>query len=393
MSDTLKALLHEKSPKICYNLFRMIKLGFFLLIILQMALAQSDRENIQILSALTKEKLAPDFRECFELLPIHKDKLVKASQEMMNTHYQSCEASKLVVDDKTPRISALPTNRGVLVDEGDLIKYRDSHYLYKNKSFQSSILCKGKRDLTSVYALGAKPLTKSKKIVSYDLAKEGCIDPWCPAKGCSKNGVSCDSTSVKGLDCSGYIAAIFARAGLKFSTNTDIQYSKVFFGGTDLIHTLSLLKSSCLTSLKGEQIFSLAPGDLINLGGNPGHIVMVDETSADPLGLEKMRGKSVDCKKIDVSYLDFSFTQSGQPWGVSRVHMGHYKNQKKLPRWIKNILESLKLECRKIQGEKDVVQVKEMDKTFSILRHSNEDVQCREGPIELEYQECLGECL
>lgn len=315
-------------------------------------------------------------------------RLVTAARKVLGTVYQSCQAVELIVDHNTPQIKELPRQQGVLVSDQDLKNYIQGHYVLshiKEKNKQ----CTDALSPPPIYALGAKPKVHQGEIelLSYDLSQPGCLDLWCPAKGCSGNGVSCESVPVRGMDCSGFLAATFAVAGYKFSTDRNIQYSSPFFGGTTLINTLSQLKSSCLQRQDADQFMALQSGDIINMAGSPGHVVMIENLGPDPLGQMKK-----NCLEIGINDLDFSFLQSGQPWGVSRVHINSYRKKKILPLWIKNLIKFAQEACldKKTQNN----QSRQISESFSILRHVGDTkVGCIEKSLKLENEECLGPCL
>lgn len=287
--------------------------------------------------------------------------------------------------------------RGVFLEEARRESYLQAHYLLSQLG-DPGPGCVSVKDRPPVYAFGAKsPVKKGKMaILSADLAAKGCTDPWCPAKGCGANGVSCESASVRGLDCTGFVSAAFAAAGLKFSTDPSVQYGSPFFGDTDLLHRLRNFESSCLAEVRTTAEVPLRPGDLINLGSRNGHVVMVESVGADPLGIARSKG---DCSKITVKDFDFVFAQSGVPWGVSRVDIQAYR-KRVAPVWLSELVTYARNNCEARTARKlaapSAAKEKQQEaskRVFSVLRHlGSSKSACLAAPLPVEGEECVRTC-
>lgn len=288
----------------------------------------------------------------------------------MATIYQSCKAiqGNPITKGEDYRANGVTlTNKARRTSYGDKDDIISSHpYIDETASYEG---CYDVLENPPVYNYGAKPKEEL----------NGRIDLH------ARSGTG--NKSVAGIDCSGFVAAAFARMGLKMSA------SQGSFNGLAQNTSAAAMGNpernglSCLATVPFDH--SVAPiqsGDV--LGWN-GHVVMVESVEEDPFGIAFAQSPA-DCTagNISSSTMNFTIIQSSATnngVGVNRMKAADYFNGSE----IVNIAISACL-AQFDSGEESELEAR--SGSMGLVRHDSQKEGCTTAPKKFENEECVSGC-
>ena len=132
------------------------------------------------------------------------------------------------------------------------------------------------------------------------------------------------------IDCSGFISAAFATAGLKMRKGTNNANYRL---NTSQISSDYESGESCFKMAGGSPDDIIRKGDIINMPNN--HVIMIDRVGSDPFTIEKIideRNKgTIDeseaknrCRNLEKSDIDLGIIHSSKTQGGSGIHKMSY---------------------------------------------------------------------
>jgi len=219
-----------------------------------------------------------------------------ASDILINTFYQNCDASKLPPYDILQRgemqgykLEKHPWNGGSASKIVDKDAAKNSQY-YVNCQEKAKEGCKNLCDTPPTYIWGGKG----------KYSKEGEVDIF-------ENENSIEKIAKHpGIDCSGFVNAIFAMSGLK--VRTDMKTREV---AAKTPARWFMNESTCFERVDAGS--ELKPGDVIAWKK---HIVMVDKVTPDPFGIDHIKSHK-DCKSKNIDPLKIKLVVSNSLGGIN----------------------------------------------------------------------------
>lgn len=222
-----------------------------------------------------------------------------AADIVMNTFYQSCSAASLppyrVLDRGEMRgyqLERHPWNGGSASKIVDIERARNSQY-YISCPTEERRNCRNLCDNPPTYIWGGKGVYQSDGVIDL-FRNESSIE---------------DIANHPGIDCSGFVNAAFAVAGLKVRPS---QTPREVASGTPA--SWYMRPSQCFEQVAINQPFR--PGDIISWRK---HIVMVDNCSTDPFNLKDISSVN-QCTSRYLDPLKFQIVVSNSVGGVNDVN-------------------------------------------------------------------------
>ncbi|MFN7684462.1 MAG: hypothetical protein ACK5QT_03515 [Oligoflexia bacterium] len=339
--------------------------------------------------------------------------LALSARKLLGVYFQDCEAAKkvwtaeiLAVQRKSP---IERVERGSItvrsLSEKKREDYLNWHYALsglkgrKSPPYPQHESCSHVFENTKaplpIYGYGAKCETDfcwNPKESTMDLRadrnrrKDGDVD----GVDETKNGAP-----LAAIDCSGFVAASFAAAGLKM---TPKAWPPELVVGTGKFP--EYVGQGCIEVATIEYPKGIREGDVVNVSRN--HVVIIDSVGPDPLGIQKAGG---NCDRISASSLDFTVTHSGSAGDLGparfdaklEVPAGTVAMGSKLRNGLLDMARRVcRAEVEKAQGKASGKAVSGQEGSFSVLRHRSDRKECRIDPqgkgekaIRLKGQECL----
>lgn len=112
----------------------------------------------------------------------------------------------------------------------------------------------------------ARRITRCSNQISYCFNARGA----CGRPQINNQGVRINQS----LDCSGFLSAVFGMAGVRIHNRQDPS--------AFMATTRDFNRAACLPAAQLSNNSPLQEGDLINISGSPGHVVMVSQVGRDP---------------------------------------------------------------------------------------------------------------
>ncbi len=316
--------------------------------------------------------------------------LLDGLRKSMRTLYQSCDATKIVVSQRSSaKNGVIKTGESTrTLPAAGRSTYTQAHpVLRKLSELQGEgrypgAGCRNVLDAPVIYAFGAKPTVAKGRIATFtDLSKHGSPG----------NGIDQSSSAVTGVDCSGFVSMAMAAAGLKCEPD---QRDKMRTLGTWAIAGFD--DKSCFQTPELTLKQSLQPGDVINLAGN--HVIVIDEVGEDPLGVGKVLQAKRNCDSMTAADFNFVYSHSGDigDYGVVRVSSRYHATGRST--LMNNLVAAAKSLCRNAQES----VLPSGGPKFKILRHvtsifpaPSSAARCRFSDSErlkLDGEECVRGC-
>tara|TARA_R110000868_G_scaffold136049_11_gene348843 strand:- start:2042 stop:3277 length:1236 start_codon:yes stop_codon:yes gene_type:complete len=306
---------------------------------------------------------------------------VRGARLLMATMYQSCEAPNITISN-THRSASSPVGGRprTLSDRSRVSRYNNYNpYLANRSSVRNG--CFNVLEQPPIYGYGAKPSISSGTI---NLHQNQARSPRCGGRG--KSGVDCTSQPVSAIDCSGFITGALRRMGLKMNPNEEFNPGMI---NTSALNREANNSNSCLGFVQADRNFSIAPGDIINIGSN--HVIMVDEVGEDPLGL-KRHARNNTCNRLTKADFDFKFMHSGAAahFGVARLNASHPE----MSGFMSTLEVKVRAACNRIRNGTTVALAQSSASNgLSVFRHAGEDKPgCKGEPEVFENEGCVSGC-
>lgn len=316
------------------------------------------------------------------------------ARKVMAALYQSCHAltPTLTYQSQIENVVDKDKKGRRFLSSDNLDNYIHSHYILKdllklnNRGEYPTKNCRNVLESPPIYAFGAKPFRSKQKIYLFaDLSEKDY--------GCRKNGISCSSSSVTGLDCSGFVSSAFSASGLKFDRDPSQQDKDPMPISTYWLADRPRHQTSCLEYALDNNKDTIRSGDLVNLKGN--HVIIVESPGGDPLGVRKTLRGGFDCRDITVNDFDFTYIHSGGAgsFGVSRVHSSYHIKHKSI--LFNNLVQHAVELCEQMKDHLHTPAGITRRPDFSVLRHQSDLKSCHygRGPRAILGEECVSQCL
>jgi hypothetical protein len=333
--------------------------------------------------------------------------LALGARRIMVATYQNCSVlTDAPYDPSLHPISGLVTREATF--DGSVRNYRaissssdvvESHYYLQNPPAPIPPGCLDPRSPPPVYSYGAKPSISGGTInMTADLSRGSC-DRY--------NGYSCSGSPARGIDCSGFVHAALAAAGMRLFQGRPLDPANQ---GTGSILEAGISRTGCFSSVPSNMTDrgGLRSGDLFVVRGN--HVVIIDSAGPDPFGIGRIR--DVDgCEDLTPESFDFRILQSsgsGNGIGVNRMEaktyfgamyeeaMASHTATEESPRpsgesfgFLGPLLEHARAACRVAKAPGVAIEV--TPRTGRILRHRG-GAACSQPPADPGSSDCTDSC-
>lgn len=298
--------------------------------------------------------------------------IIQGLRNVMRTAYQSCESPlKPAMSSKTPSVVGISVvgrhsdGIGAKREISDLKAVQDSHYYLQGNVGTS---CFDVRQSPMIYDYGGKPKTTNADNSSLNFFSDAGT-----------------GTSVLGIDCSGFVFSALATAGLKLAP--DKRMKAILVNGLSSTMLVDPVANglTCFANAQLGKSGSLKPGDIIAI---PGHVIIIESTGGDPLGVAKVATKG-DCGKLTSKNFDFVIAQSSPSkngLGINRFVGRDYMDSAPM---FKAALETLaKSVCEARFANMDIES-----KTGQIqVARFTDNAKCFGAHIVLNGEECVSSC-
>ena len=312
--------------------------------------------------------------EWFKTMRQTSNLVAYGAKKVMSTAYQSCQVLDLPpMSERHPtrglRVVRRQGRRGYLRAISNQEALNRSHYYLSQIEVPDASQCVNIHRTPVLYNYGGKPKTTKDSI---DLFQ-------------NKGGRN--SSSLLGVDCSGFVTTALASAGLRLRVGVPIRPSHIYQVSSWLLKKPKIKNFSCLKKQTLSDDNPLQPGDIISSNT---HVIIVDEVDEDPFGIQSIRQSSgCHSKNIRDSRFQFRIIQSSSnnnAVGINRMDMsGAASRMRSIQRGLKRTASRLCYSRFGVQAHRDIQEI-------SILRHDSDNPKCREKEIHLKHQECLKFC-
>lgn len=299
--------------------------------------------------------------------------LIYGARKVMATAYQSCNVLDLAfmpTGYTTRGIQATvrhSSGNGWQRQVTDLRALNASHYYISNMSIPASNQCLNVYNYPLVYDYGGKPSTSRNSINLFKNAGSG-------------------SPSL-GVDCSGFVTAAIASAGLRLKRNVPIRSIHVKGINSWMFKNANRTNLSCLQKQDISPQNPLRQGDIV---ASHSHIFIVEFAGSDPFQLQSVTdSRECHSRRITLNRFNFSIIQSSSHnngVGINRMQAKvAIDGLSSMERGLKRVASRA---CYKKFGTEAHTNINEI----SILRHDSDNPECRDREIYIERQECLNHC-
>lgn len=289
------------------------------------------------------------------------------------TAYQSCRAAELPVMTKaTPDLQGIsivgkhPDGIGNKRVVSDLAKLVQTHYYIQNQEYTGSCIDVKKNPL--IYDYGGKPFTNASTATSLNFFKNAG-----------------DGTAALGIDCSGYVFSALASSGLRLGINKTLKAVSVYGISSSMYVEPQDNGLTCFDRIIVSPEQSLKNGDIVAVHG---HVVILDDVTADPFGL-MLTSQISDCSKVSSDNFQFTVMQSSPSKGgigLNRYKASDYlRETKKLRVGLEKYAYYACL--AKYQGKNIQPKLTEL----SVIRHHGTK-ECMDNRISLVGESCIKQC-
>ena len=298
--------------------------------------------------------------------------VVYGARKIMATAYQSCHVLDLPLVRASQYsgvqglVAVNQQGRGKVRKISSLPSLLSSHYYWKQSAQElKTNQCANVSHNPLVYDYGGKPFFSTFPYNTINLFKNAG-----------------SGSGVLGIDCSGFVLAALATSGLRVKAHHPIRgYHLSGISSWKLKSRSNGL--SCLQSINISDSNPLLPGDILSV---PGHVVIVDQISSDPLGLSKIHSVSqCSSQNISLSQINFSVIHSSANFNGIGIHRTHIRDviHSQLRQGVIHLASSF---CYK-KFNRHV----HISSPLSISRHTLSP-ECTEDEIYLVGETCLSSC-
>ncbi len=341
-----------------------------------------------------------DPREVFVLTRAPNSKVSEGIRRVINTIYQSCDAySTLLRPDycqdgfigKSYCAKSQPRNNS----EGDVTAFKnpEEFFSYKVASQPGSNVmtpvkpegpsCRDMNKNPPIFKWGGRPQLSSKAgKVTLNLFNSG-----------TTNNTSKFTT----MDCSGFVTAAYAAAGLNLVANSPAAQATT--------RTLRNGEASCVAPVTFSANQSIQSGDIAVFAGGSEHSMIFDRVGEDPFGIKDVATApsgvtaATHCRsKLDPANFDFVIAQSGLYGGRTAV------SQSRAVDYIVNfgngMMDGINAQIMQLAEDACVAKLSgvsrkaERPNAGKILRHKGASAPgcVRAAPPEIVGQQCVKGC-
>lgn len=194
-----------------------------------------------------------------------------------------------------------------------------------------------------------------------------------------------DGTTALGVDCSGYVSASLATAGLKFKSSVPLRpaQAQIYSSGTFLNPESSGL--NCLPRITLTPSSTLKDGDVVAVQG---HVIILDHVGADPFGITEVKSASA-CAAITTEGFDFEVVQSSpskQGVGMNRFAARDYLRPG--GKMAAGLLKYAKKACElRFSGSTS----KPTFGDITVSRHTL-TAACQDTRVAIAHESCINDC-
>jgi hypothetical protein len=290
------------------------------------------------------------------------------------TAYQACQSVQLPsMNDQTPELQGIKITGKHSDGVGNkraiasLSLVQNTHpYLKTISSYGAG--CFNVRQNPLIYDYGGKPYGTTSSTSTIDFFKN--------------NG---SGTSVLGIDCSGYVYASMATAGLRLKEGRALKASDSWAWGSTSYVEPTKNGLTCLAKIPVTATSSLKAGDIVAV---PGHVLLIDKAGADPFGLASVTKES-DCSKLNSSSFDFVVAQSSPSKGAVGINYFEARNYLPTSEKMKAGLEKYGYYACLAKFNKKTYTPSLG--TLSVVRHKGTSA-CTAARVALAKEACISSC-
>jgi hypothetical protein len=329
--------------------------------------------TLKEVSLLSKELdvncATPDTEAAIPKVSASNGGLKKGLNMVFATAYQSCRVLDLPpMDRSTPDVSGI-SRVGTHTDGvggkrlvTDLKAVQGTHYYIRGIASEGT--CLPVRNNPLIYDYGGKVAASGNTLSFFKNSGSG--------------------TTALGVDCSGYVSAGIAAAGLRYKPGLANKPIFANYGARTFINAKTA-GFTCFENITVTPNSSIKVGDIL---GVKGHVVTVDSMGADPFGIKNFKSAS-DCSKIDSRNFDIVVSQSSPSKngiGINKYVARDYLNESGKMKTA--FLEIGKQAClSKFQN----TTVKPINSEWGFLRHKGTP-ECFAPRAMLEGESCTKAC-
>ncbi len=332
---------------------------------------QLDKVN-SVVQSMDLQCEQPDTNTDLEQPAANSSKMTNGVDNVIATAYQSCQALDVPeVNRSTANVEGITIN-GTHTDGigskrfvTDINKLQQTHPYIKAAGDGSVNGCFNVKKSPLIYDYGGEVSIANNTINFFKDSGTG--------------------TSVLGVDCSAYVSAAAAAAGLKYSPDVP---NKAIYTRQNSSKFINAKTSGfkCYQNVAMTATSNIKPGDIV---GVVGHVVVVDKTGLDPFGLKKLNSIS-DCEKMDSNNFDFVISQSApvkNGLGINKYDVKDYLPESTKMRTA--FLGLAKASCQAYFTNKTVAAT---TSAWGAIRHLGTS-QCVAPKIQMANQSCVSQCL
>lgn len=299
--------------------------------------------------------------------------LVLGAKAIMATAYQSCSSlTKPPLTTSTSGVQGISVvgrhadGVGLKRSISSLSALVKSHYYLKD--LQTTAQCFDSTKDPLIYDYGGKPYASADDNSLIDLFKNAG-----------------SGTDVMGIDCSAFIFSSIATAGLKL--HPDKKMKAILVNGVSSTMFVDPQKNGlvCFDKAKLGKSGTLQLGDIVAI---PGHVVMIDQVSSDPLGILKVKAKS-DCSQLTSSSFDFIISQSSPSKSGIGINRFIGKDYLASAPTFKAAFETVARQICEARFNNQDIQID--SGKIQIARYTG-NLKCQNPRIKLVAEECAQSC-
>lgn len=231
--------------------------------------------------------------------------------------------------------------------------------------------CHDVQAVPSIYDYGGKPFssTSNEKVLNM-----------------FKNGGS--GSKELGIDCSAVIYSAYATVGLKFKKETSLKASLINGVSSTMLTEPQKNGLTCLDHASFSSGRNLVPGDIISIRG---HVVMVADVGADPLGISSINAVSA-CKASNFSVSRFNFTILQSSPSKGSIGMNRMRARDYLSNTSTMGLGMIDHAVNACKAKFQTKAIVSKSTRASVVRHLGTASCSDPQPIAFTKEECLSSC-
>ena len=327
-------------------------------------------------SCETKEDFAPEPDAFFQALATNRHPMVAGGLKALSVAYQSCDASsKRALNQNTPDLEGITITGNVPGTPGRKREITDLRGLVRSHPYlrdyrKPSASCFDVLRSPMIYDFGGKPYQTSSTSSTLDFFK------------------NFGGTRVLGIDCSGYVFASMATAGLRLSKG--VKMKPIHVRTTPAAKWMKPRSSglSCFSPVSMGPTKTVEAGDIL---ASSGHVMIIDTVGSDPFGIDRFTSES-ECRLSNMSSSRFNMTflQSGSAkggMGINRIRPTRFLPEDEAP--MEEAMLQYAVAACKAKFKRQTIAIQ--PSTATIVRHSGSS-DCLDRKIKLAHEECVASC-